>query len=441
MRSLLLTLALFAATAPVRAADPSPQQLANWHQWRGPLATGVAPQADPPTHWNGEEGIRWKAPLPGRGSGTPIIWQDQMFLLTAIKTDKLDPSVPAPEDQPNRPFGIKFPQHLYRFDVLCLDRQTGKVNWQQTAVEQLPHEGIHHDNTYASSSPMTDGQRLFVSFGSRGVFCFDLTGQKLWERDLGDMQTRKSFGEATSPVVHGERVIVNWDHEGDSQIFCLSAANGETLWQRPRDEPSTWATPLVVEAAGHTQVIVNASNRVRSYDIETGEVIWECGGQVGNVTPCPVSDGKYVYCTSGYTGNAMYAIPLDATGDITDTDKVAWFQRKHAPYVPSPLLYGDELYFNKSNSALLFAIDVTSGKWLNEGTRLSGLANMYASPVGAADRIYVVGRDGNTAVLERGPELRVLTVNQLGERVDASPAIAGKHLYLRGEQHLYSIGP
>lgn len=421
------------------AEDADEPQLQNWHQWRGPLATGVSPTGDPPVEWSGTRNVKWKAEIPGQGKSTPIIWGNRVFLITAVNTGKVVEGVPKPEDQPMRTFGIKFPNTLFRFVVLCLDRNTGKVLWEQTAIEELPHEGHHGDNSHASASPTTDGKFLYVSFGSRGVYCFDLDGRLQWQKKIGKVETRLSFGEASSPVVHGDTVILNRDNETDSHILALNTQTGETRWQAKRNEVSAWATPLIVEHKGRTQVITNASRLVRSYDLATGEILWECGGQVANVTPSPVLFGDHVICMSGYKGSIAVSLPLDASGDISKTDHIAWRWERDTPYVPSPLLYGDRLYFNKLNNAVLTCLDAKTGKPILESVRLPSVLNIYASPVGAADRIYLVARDGTTLVLKRAAALEVLATNKLDDSIDASPAIAGKQLFLRGQRHLYCL--
>lgn len=430
---------LICGSAFAAAEEFATARMHNWHQWRGPDANGVAPTGDPPIEWDQTKNVKWIAEIPGHGKSTPIIWGHRVFLITAINTGKVVEGVPKPEDQPMRTFGIKFPNTLFRFVVLCLDRETGKTLWEQTAIEELPHEGHHGDNSHASASPTTDGKFLYVSFGSRGVYCFDLDGQLQWKKKIGNVETRLSFGEASSPVIHGDTLILNRDNETDSHILVLDAKTGETRWQAKREEVSAWATPLIVEHNGRTQVITNASRRVRSYDLATGDILWQCGGQVANVTPSPVLFGDRVICMSGYRGSIAMSLPLDASGDITDSDQVAWRWHRDTPYVPSPLLFGDWLYFNKLNNAVLTCLDVTTGKPIFESVRLPSLTNIYASPVGAADRVYLVGRDGTALVLKRAATLEVLATNKLDDSFDASPAIVGKQLFLRGQRHLYCL--
>lgn len=451
MRRLRMTVALLCPwllyVGVTRADDAATaKQLANWHQWRGPLANGTAPQAEPPVTWDEQTNVAWKIAPPGEGSSTPIIWEDRVYLLSAIKTDRTvelpdEPEKPVQSAVPGvpAPRRAKRPSNIYQFVVICLNRANGQSLWQHVAAEEAPHEGHHPDHGFASYSPTTDGKHLYVSFGSRGIYCYTLDGQPVWKRDLGRMETYASFGEGTSPVIHGDSLIVNWDHQGTSFLTVLDAQTGETRWKVDRESVTSWATPLVVEYEGRTQVIVNASSRTRSYDLKTGEIIWECGGQVAAAIPCPVTYDGLVYCMTGFRGSALYAIPLNAKGDITETEQIAWHKHQGTPYVPSPLLYGDLLYFTGSNAAILSCLDAKSGEPAFERLRLQGLKNIYASPVGAAERVYIAGRDGVTMVIKHGRTFEVLATNKLDDGFDASPALAGKQLFLRGKKNLYCL--
>lgn len=420
------------AASPARA-DFASEAPANWHRWRGPDASGVAPQGNPPLEWDGEKNVKWKVAIEGRGSASPVIWGDKLFILSAIDTGAK--AAGAADDAKN----------VHQFKVLCLDRHTGKLLWEKIATEATPHEQLHETNTYASGSPTTDGQHLWASFGSFGIYCYDLDGNLVWERDLGDMTTRNQFGEGVSPTIHGDTLIVNWDQEQDSKIFALDALTGKTKWEKPRDEVTSWNTPIVVTGGGKTQVVVNGTTRSRGYDIANGDVIWECGGQTTNAIASPVSRGNVVYCMSGFRGNAVYAIPLDAVGDLTGAgDKIVWKSDKSGPYVPSPILYGDQLYFCKSSSNVISCLDATTGEPVIDQKRVEGLKDMYASPVGAAGRIYFTDRDGTTVVIRHsedasGGEPEVLATNTLGEPVDATPAIVGDTIYIRSDKNLYCI--
>ena len=417
-----------------------------WPNWRGPEYSGVAPNCNPPIEWSEESGIAWKREIPGRGSATPIVWGDRIYVVTAVETERIPKGFDLDQPEPESPPGERrsrrrraAPQNYHQFQIHCLSLNSGDVLWHDTATEQVPHEAGHPTNTYASASPVTDGRHVYVSFGSQGIYCYTMDGERVWGRDLGDMQTRNAFGEGASPALYDDLVVVNWDHEGPSFITALDATTGEPRWQRDRDERTTWVTPRIVDAAGKTQVIVNASNRTRSYDLKTGNVIWECGGQVGNPIPTPVVFENNVICMSGYRGAAIYSIPLDSAGDITESEDIAWHVGKAAPYVPSPLLYGERLYFTKSNNGILSVANARTGEFIIDQKRLGDISSIYASPVGAAGRVYIVGRDGTTMVLRDGDEYDVLAVNRLSEGIDASPAIVGDRILLRGEKHLYCI--
>lgn len=429
---------LFFLTSNAIAQDNSFAE--NWHQWRGPNANGVSMTADPPVLWSEDKNIKWKVAIDGEGTSTPIIWGDKVFVLTAIKTDEKDPSIPDPKDQPKTNFfDIKRPNNKHAFVVLCLDRNTGKEIWRDTAITKIPHEGAHNDNDFASASPTTDGERLYCWFGSAGLFCYDLNGKKLWERELGEARVGSSLGEGCSPVIHKDKLVIVRDHSHKGSIEVLNAATGETLWRKPRDEDNAWATPLVLEHSGRTQVITAASDFVRSYDLDSGEIIWQCSGLTGNLTPCPVVDGDFVICMSGYQGHAAVAIPLTETGDISGSEKLRWTTDRGTPYIPSPLLYDGLLYISQSNQGILRCLDSKTGEVAFGPERLNGVSNIYASPVGAAQRVYILGRDGATCVLKHSGTFEPIATNQLDERFNASPAVVGRNLFLRGEQHLYCI--
>lgn len=402
------------------------------------MATGVAPHADPPLTWSETENVRWKVAVPGSGSSTPIVWKDLVFVVTAIPEPSAE-SV-APQSAAGGFGGMTVAGGVsQRFTVLAYDRATGQVRWQDSPRVQVPHEGHHRDHGYASASPITDGEHLIVHFGSFGTYGYDLEGRLLWEKDLGDMQTRNSFGEGSSPALHGDTVVLLWDHEGSDFLVALDKRTGRELWRQERDEPTGWSTPLVVDYGGRTQVVVNGSNRVRGYDLGSGEPLWECGGQTVNAIPTPVAGAEVVYVTSGFRGNALQAIRLDARGDVTDSAALIWSFHRYTPYVPSPLLYEGLLYLHSGNNAQLSIFGASDGKRHLEAERLDGLRGIYASPVGAAGRVILLGRDGGALVVRHAPRLEVLAVNRLDDGFDASPALVGREMFLRGRQHLYAI--
>jgi outer membrane protein assembly factor BamB len=418
------------------AAQPQEWQ-EQWPQWRGPSASGVALGGDPPLRWDAATNVKWKTAIPGKGSSTPIIWGDRVFILTAVDTGREAKAADLPKVNPQFQTKTQPPRTYHQYIVLCLERASGKILWQQVAAEQVPHEGHHPTHSYAAGSPTTDGQHLWASFGSRGVFCYTVAGQKVWERDLGDMNTRLGWGEASTPVLHGDGLAVNWDHEGPSFLAMLDARTGAVRWRKDRDEPTSWSTPLVVEHKGRTQLIVSATGKIRAYDWKTGDVIWECGGMTVNTIPSPLLYQDKVICMSGYRGASAVAIPLDAQGDVSG--KALWRHARGTPYVPSPILVGERLYFTQGNTQTLSCLEVKTGKPVFEQERLPTITSIYASPVAAQDRIYFTGRDGTTVVIKAGDKLEVLATNRLGEPVDASPAIVGKQLFLRSEKHVWCI--
>ncbi|MHC4185390.1 MAG: outer membrane protein assembly factor BamB family protein, partial [Planctomycetota bacterium] len=240
-----------------------------WHTWRGPKTTGVAENGNPPVTWGETKNVKWRVELAGAGASSPVVWGDRIFFQTAIDTNRKGTTSISPDTNGDtrQPFhGGRPPKNVYKFDILCLDRNTGKILWQRTAREEMPHEGHHPTHGFASYSPVTDGKHVWASVGSRGVHCYDIGGQHKWSRDLGKMRTKLMFGEGSSPALAGEMLIVVMDHEGDSFIYALDKETGKTVWKKPRDERTTWATPIIVEVGGKMQVITSATKRVRSYD-------------------------------------------------------------------------------------------------------------------------------------------------------------------------------
>ena len=414
-----------------------------WPQWRGPLMTGVAPHATPPLEWSETKNVRWKVEIPGKGSATPVVWGDRIFVLTAVPTGERKAEAPAAEpaaaDGRRPPRGIA-PEYAQQFTILALGRDDGQLLWKRVLREELPHEGTHPTGTWASASAATDGEIVLAFFGSQGLYALDMDGKPLWDKDLGDMTVKLGFGEGSTPALSGDKLIVQWDHEGESFVVALDKTTGRELWRRKRDEGTSWASPLVVQHAGRAQVITSASNKVRSYDAADGDVLWETPGMTANAIPTPVHKDGLVFLTSGFRGNALLAVKLDAArGDISASPAIAWRLDRDTPYVPSPLVYGDELYVLKGNNGLLSCLDATSGERLYGPERLEGVPNVYASPVGAAGRVYIAGREGATAVVERGRAFKLLAINTLDDGFDASPVAVDKELYLRGRKYLYRI--
>ncbi|NKB89441.1 MAG: PQQ-binding-like beta-propeller repeat protein [Acidobacteria bacterium] len=420
--------------------------LDNWPSWRGTDMDGMATSASIPVHFSEEEHVRWKVELPGRGASTPIIWGDTIFLQAAVPVgEPLEPRTPLEEWQRDGTEifqGLSYvtPDRDIRFVLFALNRTDGSLRWQQVLRQEQPHEGIHPTNTWASASPVTDGERVIAYFGSRGLFALDMDGNLLWERDVGDMDTRKGWGEGSSAALHDGRVLVPWDHEGDSFLVALDAASGDEIWRAARDEPSTWFTPVVVSVGGTRHVVTTGANHVRGYDFETGELLWSGPGLTLNTIPTPLHRDGRIYLTSGYRGTAMLAIDLaDARGEIETGGALAWRHDRDTPYVSSPLLMGNTLYFTKHLPGIISAVNAVDGSPLFGPERLPPVGEIYASPVATANGIFLPTRDGHVLVLAPGNELEIIANNQLDDGFDASPAIVGNEMYLRGTRFLYRI--
>jgi outer membrane protein assembly factor BamB len=354
------------------------------------------------------------------GHASPIVWGDRVYILTAAES---------PTDE-----------SAVQYRILALSRETGDVVWDRTAREASPHEGRHETNTHASGSPITDGERIYAPFGSAGLYCYDVEGAPQWDVDLGDMQKLYEFGEAAFPALYGDRLVVVWDHEGDSAIVALNAVTGDEVWRTPRDEGSSWNTPLVVEYDDRVQVVVNGTNMITSYDLADGSIIWQCGGMTRGAIPTPVHSDGVVYVMSGFQGSALVAVDLaTAAGDITDTAAVVWRKDRDTPYVPSPLLHDGGLYYVKGNTGIWSALDADTGDPFYPAQRLDDIGDIYSSPVAAADRVYLSDRDGTTVVLAAGPTFSVLGVNVLDDGFSATPALVDGEIYLRGHRYLYCI--
>ena len=415
----------------------------NWHQWRGPLGTGEAPNATPATSWNFDpkskagENITWRSEIPGKGHSTPIVSGEFIFVTTAVPVgEKFEPRYSgAPGAHDNAPISQK-----HEFRIVAIDRKSGIIRWQKTVHEAIPHEGAHISASLASASPTTDGIRIFAFFGSYGLYCLDFNGNLLWKKSFGPMSSKHGHGEGSSPALHRDTLIVNWDHEKQSFIAAINTQNGKVRWRFERDEVTSWSSPIIVQHANKNQVIVPGTRRIRAYDLGNGDVIWSCGGLSSNVVATPVSADGMVFAASSYDTRNMLAIRLDgATGDITDSDHIAWSRRQRTPYVPSPLLYRGSLYFLRHYQGIMSRVDASTGEENTPPFRLGPIRNVYASPIAADGRIYVSDLDGVTVVFSHGEIPRPIAANTIGEPISASLVAVASELYIRGESHLFRI--
>ena len=461
------------ATAFLLACGALPLLAANWERWRGAENSGMA-SGDAPLHWSATDNIRWKADVPGRAHSTPIVWQDRVFLTTAVPVEadgaaqpsgarggELTPAMrerlleitggqelseltPARQRQVMRQLnrlagGPAMVRH--DFVVMALHRDTGERIWERTAVSATPHEGHHRRyGSFASISPVTDGERLYVSFGSHGVHTYDLDGTLIWKKDFGvKMRIANSFGEGSSPTIHGDTLLLVFDHQGDSFIAALDKRTGKEIWRRDRDERSAWSQPLVTTHEGRAQAIVTASNKIRSYDLESGDVLWECAGLGSNAIPAVVRDGDVVFAMSGHRNPNLLAIRLGGEGDITESDRVLWTNQRGNSYTPSPVIHDGILYF-VTDRGLVTALDAQTGEPHYQQQRLPGTYSLKASPVGANGKLYVATEQGDVLVLKMGEGFEVLATNTIeGEFFVSSPVIVAGDIFLRGRNTLYAV--
>ncbi len=435
---LLGSLSLFAFGA-LRAQTTATSNASNWPQWRGPFETGAAYPGNPPVEFSETKNVKWKTEIPGKGHATPIIWGNQIIVLTAVPTDKKPVEGDAKQEGARLGPPSSATEFIHKFEVISVDRNTGKILWEKVVKEEIPIERTHNLGSWASDSPVTDGENIYAYFGSRGLFCLDFKGNILWDRDFGQMEIVMSFGEGSSPSIYKDKIVVIWDNEAGSFIVALDKKTGKDVWKVDRDEKSSWASPLIVEVNGKAQVITAATGKVRSYDFETGSLIWECTGLTRNVIPNPVYANGLLYVMSGYRGNALLAIDLaKAKGNITDTGVIVWKYMQDTPYTPSPVLMDGKLYFLKANNGTITCLDAKDGKVNYVNQNLPGIVNIYSSPTGVSDRLYIAA-EGVVDVIKAGPAFGVLANNKLDDTFHASPVIIGNDLFLRGFKYLYCI--
>ncbi len=429
---------------------------AHWPQWRGPFFTGMA-RSSAPVEFGDAKNVRWKVDIPGRGFSTPVIWEDRIYLTTAVPTGKVANAETTDSEgsagqagaqggerrqgrrgNPNSGAGSDEEQ---KFIVMCLDRKTGKVIWERVATVATPHEGYHRTyGSFASYSPVTDGKFLYASFGSRGIYCYDLNGKLIWKKDIGvQLRMRLQFGEGSAPALYNNLLIHNFDQETDSFAIALDKRNGKEVWRVKRDELSSWATPLVIDHKGKKQVIISASKKVRAYNPEDGKVIWECAGLGSNVIPQPIQHNDTVLVMSGHREPKLMAVRLGREGDLTGTDAVLWSHTRGTSYTPSPLL-NDNKYYTLTDNGTLSCYNATTGVPYYQQKRLPQADSFKASPVGAGDKLYLASESGVVTVVKMGEQFETVATNTFEDQMFiSSPIIADGDLVLRSKTHLICI--
>jgi len=439
------------APAPVTIDDPggvvgSPL---NWPSFRGPRASGIADGQFPPLAWDAtkDQNIRWKTPIPGLAHSCPIVWDDRIYLTTAASGDgkaEFRPGLYGDVDSVN-----ESAEHSWR--VYCLDKRTGKILWERTAVTGVPKIKRHPKASHANPTPATDGTHVIASFGSEGLYCYDRQGDLLWQKSLGVLDSGwfydadYQWGFGSSPILYQDLVIVQCDVGKDSFLAAYRVADGHEVWRTPRDELPSWGTPTIVETPDRIELVTNATRYARGYDPRTGEELWRLGPHSEITVPTPVCGAGLIFITSGYRPiQPIYAIRPGATGDIslkegqTTNDSIAWSTKKGGPYMPTPIVYDNYLY-TCSNAGVVTCFEAQTGKQIYK-ERLGSSGGYTASPVAADGKLYFAGEDGDVRVVRAGPKFELLSVNPLGEPCMATPAISDGMIFIRTQHHLFGIG-
>jgi outer membrane protein assembly factor BamB len=407
---------------------------AEWPQWRGPFNTGMA-VGDAPLEWDAGD-VRWQLAIPGRGHSTPVVAGNRMFLTTAIPTGKGRRIESGGRAGGGADGGLE-----HRFEVLAIDRTTGKLVWQRTATVATPHEGYHRVyGSFASNSPVTDGSRVIAFFGSRGLYAYDMNGELLWQKDFGvQMRMDMAFGEGTPLTLHDGRLLLHFDHLDTGFLVMLDPATGREIWRTKRAEAYNWAAPYVAHYDGRRQIIVNGLT-VRSYDFDTGLLLWEAAGLGENTIPQPIQHENLVFAMSGHTVRMLMAIRLGRKGILTGTDAIVWSTARGAAYTPSPVVHDGRLYV-VTDTGMISCFDAATGKPHYQQQRLPQPYNFKASPVGANGKLYLATEEGDVVVVRMGDRFQVLVTNTLdNQSFIASPVIVDGTIYLRSRTHLFAIG-
>ncbi len=417
----------------------------NWSQWRGPEGTGISTETNLPVEWGVNKNIKWKTAIPGRGHSSPIVWGTKVFLTTDID----GPVVPGAKAVDHKIDGQPFvhpdsvgADRKHTFKVLCLDRHTGRILWEQTAYQGIVYDGRHRKGSYASPTPTTDGTRVYAWFGAEGdgLYCYDFNGKLLWKTTLGKIASI-GMGPGTSPVIHDNIVILQCDEDNGEKSFIvgIDKKTGKEVWRTPRQVQISWATPLIVRQGQRAEIITSGNEWIISYDPKTGKELWKMKGHGSNAIATPLVGHGMVYVYAGFPVKKTYAIKLGASGDITGSPNMVWQYDKGTAYVPSSILYGDYLYL-MSDRGILTCLDAKTGKIVYEGGRIPIPATFTASPVAFDGKILLTSEDGDTYIIKAGAKHEVLATNPIGEPVYASPAISDGMIFIRGEKNLYGIG-
>jgi len=420
-----------------------PSSAANWPQWRGADGSGVSTEKNLPSDWNVSKNIKWKTPIEGRGHSSPIVWNNRIFLTTAVEGEVVPGAKAIKHMDGDKEFlhpDSVGADRKHSFKVVCIDRVSGKVLWESVAWEGTPYDNRHRKSSYAASTPATDGELVYAFFGTEGLYAYDFKGKLAWKAKLGNLGT-VGMGTGTSPVLYENLVIVQCDEENGAASFIvgLDKKSGKEVWRTPRKVQVSWSTPLLVRTAQRTELITSGTESIISYDPATGKELWTHKGVESNAIPSPVANKEMAFLVAGFPAKIAMALKLGGSGDLTGSANEVWKYSKGTAYVPSPILYQDYLYI-MTDRGILTCIDARTGEVKYEGGRIPIPATFTASPVAFDGKLLLTSEDGDTFIIKSGPKHEVLGTNSVGEPVYASPAIADGRIFIRGEHNLYCIG-
>jgi outer membrane protein assembly factor BamB len=434
-----------AAVSAVSSLSTVSAKGGNWPQFRGPEGQGVSRETGAPLEWSATKNVLWKTPIEGRGQSQPIIFGKHVFLTTAV-AGELVPGTKTPV-YPEYGAGGRHPDSIdadrrHAFKVVALDRDTGRILWSQVAYEGLPADYRHRKSSFASPTPVTDGKMVFAYFGSEGLYAYDYKGKLAWKQAVSRLATM-GMGAGSSPILHGDLVIVQADSGADGKESFIAAYDkktGKQVWKAMRQGLEiSWSTPIVVRTAKRAELIASGNQFVIAYDPATGKELWRAKGLESNAIPMPLTDGEMVFVGAGYPKKIMYGIRLGGDGEQKEGAGVVWKYEKGVAYVPSPILYNGLIYL-MNDRGLLTTLETKTGAVKYEGGRVPVPATFMASPVVVGDHLLLASEDGDTFVVKAGPKHEVVRTNSLGEPIYVSPAIADDKIFIRADKHLYAIG-
>jgi outer membrane protein assembly factor BamB len=443
MRAVVLWMVVLLATMEVAS---SPAQ--DWPRFRGPAGSGVVDSEPLPTSWDGVRGehVLWKTALPGVGHSSPVTWGNRVFLTTAISS-ATEPHY-NPKSEGTRPSDD---ESMHQWQVLALDKHTGRILWSHTAHRGVPKRKRHIKATQANATPATDGRIVVVSFGSEGLYAYDVNGALLWTQDLGILdpgyagQPDLSWGFASSPIIYRDLVILQCDIQQNSFMVAFHLKDGSQAWRIARDEIPGWSTPLIYEGAARTELVTSGSKFYRGYDPLTGRELWRLRDDTQVKVPSPVANDGLLFLSGGNPrGRDFYAVRANASGDISLSAEqesgpyVRWRKTRGSSYTPTPLVYNGLLYVLNDNGVLT-AYDAATGVQVYANRVGTTNSTFSASPVAGRGHIYASSEDGEVYTIKAGPKYELIAVNEMGEALMATPAISDGMLLIRGQQHIFAV--